>query len=107
MFDDNATIPELEARIERLRFWELVSPEPTSGCWLWTGKTWNGYGKFIVGGRTMAAHRYAYELFSGPIPDGLELDHVCRVRSCVNPAHLEACTHRENTNRRDRANLRV
>lgn len=68
-------------------------------CWIWTGYTSRlGYGIFGPGGRsvTMPAHRWSYEHFVGPVPDGLELDHLCRVRRCVNPLHLEAVTHREN-----------
>jgi hypothetical protein len=77
------------------RFWKKV--EKTETCWLWTGgKTMSGYGVFYDDGRQRMAYRYAYERFVGPIPDGLEIDHVCRVRACVNPAHLDVVTHREN-----------
>lgn len=73
----------------------------TAGCWDWTGaRMANGYGVFNMpdrlGGGTRLAHRVSYELNVGPIPDGLELDHLCRVRHCVRPDHLEAVTHREN-----------
>ena len=84
------------------RFFKFVSPEPNTGCWLWTGAAQrNGYGRFGMDGRTQFAHRVAYELHIGPIPKGLHLDHLCRVRGCVNPAHLEAVTQRENTLRGD------
>lgn len=78
------------------RFWEKV--DKTETCWLWTGtKTTlvadRGYGLFRVDGRQTTAHRFAYELAKGPIPDGLELDHLCRVRQCVRPSHLEPVTH--------------
>lgn len=79
-----------------VRFWRYVNKTDT--CWLWTGSASRGYGAFTVSvGRTgVSAYRYAYELLVGPIPNGLELDHLCRVRQCVNPAHLEPVTHREN-----------
>lgn len=72
-------------------------------CWLWTGSTdSNGYGRICCrprgskGSRMRPAHAVAYELFVGPIPAGMELDHTCRTRGCVNPAHLDPVTHREN-----------
>jgi hypothetical protein len=82
------------------RFMGFVSPEPTTGCWLWTGHVAaNGYGTFKLNGRTVLAHRFAHENFCGPIPDGLHLDHLCRVRSCVNPEHTEPVTCGENIRR--------
>ena len=70
------------------------------GCWIWQATTTpNGYGQFRVDGRMVYAHRFAYELLVGPIPEGLELDHLCRVRNCVNPAHMEPVTHAENMRR--------
>lgn len=68
-----------------------------SGCWLWVGcvKS-NGYGWVNTGQKSMYAHRVSYELFIGPIPSGLQLDHLCRVRHCVNPEHLEPVTARTN-----------
>jgi hypothetical protein len=83
-------------------FVERIEPEPNSGCWLWVGGlTRNGYGSFCLydAGRqtTSRAHRFAYELLVGPIPDGLQLDHLCRVRSCVNSRHMEPVTSRENS----------
>ncbi|MCA1218857.1 HNH endonuclease signature motif containing protein [Streptomyces sp. 8L] len=66
-------------------------------CHLWEGATTEkGYGAFYVHGRTVKAHRYAVEQATGPIPDGLEIDHRCRRRACVNRDHLEPVTHREN-----------
>lgn len=80
------------------RFWSKV--DRTDGCWLWHGwKTADGYGRFDIGDRKVLAHRFAYESNVGPIPDGLVLDHLCRVRDCVNPAHLEAVTVAENNRR--------
>jgi hypothetical protein len=67
-------------------------------CWLWTGSVMpRGYGKVTIAKRRLLAHRIAYEAFVGPIPEGLTLDHLCRVRRCVNPGHLEPVTVRENT----------
>lgn len=82
-------------------FWKRV--DKTDTCWLWTGPTQphNGYGRLGYRGRSVFAHRLAYELLVGPIPDGLTLDHLCRVRTCVNPLHLEPVTQRENTLRGD------
>ena len=84
------------------RFWEKVNKSgpvpifrPDLGpCWIWTAYCLpNGYGQC---GRHNYAHRVSYELCIGLIPDGLELDHLCRVRHCVNPTHLEPVTHIEN-----------
>lgn len=81
------------------RFWDKVIPEPNSGCWLWIGGTTTaGYGMTTVStNRIGFAHRFAYESLVGPISDGLQVDHLCRTRCCVNPAHMEPVTHRENT----------
>jgi hypothetical protein len=80
---------------EAVRFWTKV--RFTEPCWLWTGsRNWGGYGQFRLHQRLLLAHRWAYEFCVGPIPEGLTLDHLCRVHNCVNPEHLEAVTHREN-----------
>lgn len=95
------------------RFWEKVDRTDPSGCWLWTASTsHNGYGQFTVTAVPIKAHRWAYTNLVGPIPAGLQLDHVChstdelcpgggtcRHRRCVNPAHLEPVTARTNTHR--------
>jgi hypothetical protein len=77
---------------------ELFSiPEPNTGCTLWLKHLApNGYGTVAVGGRVRYAHRVAFELAKGPIPSGLQIDHLCRVRSCINPQHLEAVTQKVN-----------
>ena len=68
-----------------------------SGCWLWQGyKNPKGYGIAGHNGKICRAHRVMYEELVGPIPEGLDIDHLCRVRHCVNPDHLEPVTRREN-----------
>lgn len=76
-----------------------VSPCPMTGCWLWLGAvTQNGgYGVTNSNRRFLRAHRAFWEAANGPIPDGLVLDHTCRVKSCVNPDHLRAVTPRVNS----------
>lgn len=74
-------------------------------CWIWTAtKNRKGYGSFGVDGRNLLAHRVAYELFVAPIPEGLTLDHLCRVPACINPEHLEPVTMQENFRRGIHAN---
>ena len=70
------------------------------GCWPWTGTLdGQGYPFLNVDGVPRRAHRLSFEMHRGPIPSGLELDHLCRVRRCVNPEHLEPVTHAENMRR--------
>ena len=74
-----------------------VEIEHTTGCWEWVGAiTPNGYGQMGYKRKKYSPHRFAYQLFSGPIPQGKEIDHLCRNRRCCNPNHLEAVTRREN-----------
>lgn len=84
------------------RFWSKVDAE--GDCWLWTGYIMpNGYPQFRTGRKPhythRYAHRYVYDLMFGGIPDGMHIDHLCRVRHCVNPLHLEAVTQEENNRR--------
>lgn len=79
------------------RFWRNARRSSPDECWTWqASRRPNGYGAFRVNGQTVAAHRFSYELHNGPIPGTLTIDHLCRNPPCVNPAHLEAVTFREN-----------
>lgn len=80
------------------RLMKHVVPVPESGCWLWDGY-WStkGYGITTLKNNPYYAHRVMYESLRGPVPKDMELDHLCRVKCCVNPDHLEAVTSRENT----------
>jgi hypothetical protein len=90
------------------RFWDKVQDRPKGeGCWLWEGAiNSQGYGNFWDGVRFVKAHRFAYECLIGEIPEGLTIDHLCRVRHCVNPSHLEPVTMRENFLRGDRPKMK-
>ena len=95
-----AQLARSEVESLRARFFAKVSPEPMSGCWLWTGaRNGPGYGNLGVNGHNRVAHRVAWLLEVGPLPAGLVLDHKCRNPGCVNPAHLEPVDHRENVRR--------
>lgn len=89
------------------KFWSKVNKNgsipdyaPYLGpCWLWTGTLYAGYGYIGVNYKGIRAHRYNYELLVGPIPEDLQIDHLCKVKNCVNPAHLEPVTLQENVRR--------
>lgn len=82
------------------RFHAKYEVNTNTGCWEWTAYVDRlGYGRFSWNGTMGRAHRFAYALLVGPIPEGLELDHLCKVRCCVNPAHLEPVTRQENIRR--------
>jgi len=79
------------------RFGRLHRRDEGTGCWLWTGALdTSGYGIFTHLDTNVGAHRWSYQHHIGPVPEGLVLDHLCRVRHCVNPDHLEPVTNREN-----------
>ena len=80
--------PVIERFLERIDW--------SGGCWLWLGHTSGGYARLQINHKSARMHRWSYEYFVGPIPEGLDLDHECRVRHCVNPAHLRPMTRREN-----------
>jgi hypothetical protein len=92
------------------KYYVEKEPHPKMGtpCWIWTGAKKVGYGYLRIprypGGKVrcgiqVGAHKLMWEHVNGPVPEGLELDHLCRVRNCVNPDHLEAVTHAENVKR--------
>ena len=85
---------------EVARFWMNVTKSGT--CWLWTGAdNGDGYGRAHIGGVRKYAHRASFEFFNGPIPEDLQIDHLCRNRRCVNPLHLEPVVQRTNLLRGD------
>jgi hypothetical protein len=84
------TLERLMAKVEKAE----------SGCWEWTAKKdARGYGQFKIDGKVRRAHQVSYELTIGPVPTGMEIDHLCRDRGCCNPEHLEAVPHEENMRR--------
>lgn len=104
------------------RFVAKVQVDQDTDCWTWTAAVGDhGYARFRVDGVLYSAHRWGYEQFVGPVPDGLDLDHLCHTRNlaaciasghclhkrCVNPAHLEPVTHLENLHRGARRRKRV
>lgn len=86
----------------RERFDQKWRLDEASGCWIWEGALHvYGYGKFYRNQKRDPAHRVGWELYKGPIPSGMVLDHLCRRKNCVNPDHLEPVTVAENTRRRN------
>lgn len=101
---------EVIAEKDQARFWAKVALPNEQGCMLWLGvPDARGYGRLALGGRGGSmyyAHRISYTLAYGPVPVGLQLDHLCRVRHCVAPEHLEAVTQTENVLRGEGASAR-
>lgn len=88
--------PDLQQVLEQ-RFLERTEPLVWSDCLIWKGaRSGPGYGCISVKGKTAYAHRVAYELASGPIPDGMVVDHTCHQTMCVNPQHLRLATRQQN-----------
>jgi hypothetical protein len=88
---------------DEARFWSKVDvPFRPGACWTWLGgRNGDGYGAFRVGVHARGAHRWLHERLVGPLPVGMELDHLCRNRQCVRPDHLEVVDHRTNVLRGD------
>lgn len=93
-------VPQRAPHAAEDRFWAKVEKRPDA-CWLWTaGRFSNGYGCFRVGPAVVKVHRFSYELAHGPIPTGMQVDHTCRNRQCVNPEHLRLATNKQNAENR-------
>jgi hypothetical protein len=89
------------------RFWEKVDKRSADECWPWiAGRNSQGYGAFYWNHKRGGAHRFSYEMHNGPVSGGMELDHLCRNRLCVNPAHLESVPKAVNILRGDGAPAR-
>jgi len=92
----------VEDRIQRGIIQAPFGYKDTS-CWVWIkSKDSSGYGTIGINKKTWSVHRVAYELWKGPIPEGLEIDHLCQTKACCNPAHLEAVSHAENVRRMEK-----
>src|SRR5688572_22143418 len=94
----NVLTPPIERVLRRVT-------KTDAGCWIFNGYKGSGYGRINTLGRVHLAHRVTFEHFVGAVPEGLELDHLCRNRACCNPAHLEAVTHVEYARRGTRGTL--
>lgn len=93
--DPNVTLRTVHTGTPSERFWKRV--DKSAACWVWEGRVArNGYGVFTIGRKTHVAHRFAYLDVAGAIPDGIQLDHICHNRRCVNPAHLRFATNKQN-----------
>jgi hypothetical protein len=94
------SITDATSRTRVLRRFQAATDKQADGCWIWQAKRGrDGYGRFSIQCRWHMAHRISHQLFKGPIPPGLDVDHLCRVRACVNPDHLEAVTRQVNLRR--------
>lgn len=86
--------------IDTAFFYKRMKMDIDTGCWEWQKvRNSKGYGKVVIDGKNFQAHRKSYEHFVGPIPEGLEMDHLCSNPCCINPKHLEPVTQLENSNR--------
>lgn len=92
-----SSVTDLEGFLRRLEANARICPE--TGCWVWGGGLSHGYGAMRFRGKNTPIHVLTYTFYVGPIPEGLELDHLCRNPSCCNPFHLEAVTRAENMRR--------
>ena len=84
---------------DRMAIYRELSETNEKGCWLWTGSKSAGYADVGIGMKVVKLHKLAWEWVNGPVPDGLELDHLCRNRACWNPDHVEPVTHKVNMER--------
>jgi hypothetical protein len=91
--------PYLRGRSALTLFETHIQVAGDFGCWLWTRKLSRGYGSIYAAGETHRVHRFSYVVHRGPIPEGLTLDHLCRVTACVNPWHVEPVPNRINARR--------